>query len=362
LEETGPTALGPALVACLGICSTRPGSKIVVCTDGLSNKGLGSLDEMHTDEEKEEGFKFYEGIGLYGQAKGINISVISIIGSDCSLENLGKLSELTAGGVDRVDPTMITKNFQSILSLPLIATHVRATMQMHKGLYIRLDDLHESEKSSDVREVGNVTSETGVTFEYGVRANYKKDDFNKLTHLPFQIQIEYTRLDGMKCLRVISKKQVVTFDRKEAEDKANIAVLATNAVHQSAKMASKGDYLQARFYNMSNKVMMDRASNNVEQRQQYNLWTGHGKKFESEMAQVQRSEVEQGLDLDDEEEDFHVEINNDVDQSNSSESKPAPNVKPLMKKKQEQSRKNARTDVTSNMLYQMKAAPQSFFK
>jgi len=38
--------------------------------------------------------------------------------------------------------------------------------------------------------------------------------------LPFQLQIIYTKLDGMKCMRVISKKQPITFDRSEAEEKS----------------------------------------------------------------------------------------------------------------------------------------------
>ena len=41
LEETGPTALGPALVAAIDLANRRSGGKgaarIVLCTDGLSN-------------------------------------------------------------------------------------------------------------------------------------------------------------------------------------------------------------------------------------------------------------------------------------------------------------------------------------
>lgn len=37
LEEGGQTALGPAVVFALNIASKRPGSRIVVCTDGKRN-------------------------------------------------------------------------------------------------------------------------------------------------------------------------------------------------------------------------------------------------------------------------------------------------------------------------------------
>jgi len=47
LEETGPTALGPAIAAAVAMASEgAPGSMVVICTDGLANIGLGSFDEI----------------------------------------------------------------------------------------------------------------------------------------------------------------------------------------------------------------------------------------------------------------------------------------------------------------------------
>lgn len=37
LTEGGSTALGPALVACLGMAQGKRGSEVIVCTDGISN-------------------------------------------------------------------------------------------------------------------------------------------------------------------------------------------------------------------------------------------------------------------------------------------------------------------------------------
>lgn len=51
IEETGSTALGPALITALGLASKgKPGSKVIICTDGISNVGIGSLD---TKDEAE---------------------------------------------------------------------------------------------------------------------------------------------------------------------------------------------------------------------------------------------------------------------------------------------------------------------
>jgi len=62
LNESGQTALGPALLLAMSVAQERKGSKVIVCTDGRSNVGLGSLDDesspvhqnnSHTQQEKE---------------------------------------------------------------------------------------------------------------------------------------------------------------------------------------------------------------------------------------------------------------------------------------------------------------------
>jgi len=51
LEETGPTALGPALATAIALASNgAPGSAVILCTDGLSNVGLGAFDEARTSD------------------------------------------------------------------------------------------------------------------------------------------------------------------------------------------------------------------------------------------------------------------------------------------------------------------------
>lgn len=52
IEETGPTAMGPAVLTSIGLASQgKAGSTVVVCTDGLANIGLGAFDEATTDQE-----------------------------------------------------------------------------------------------------------------------------------------------------------------------------------------------------------------------------------------------------------------------------------------------------------------------
>lgn len=42
---------------------------------------------------------------------------------ECSLENVGKVADITGGEVEIVDPTQIASNFASILQKPVIATN-----------------------------------------------------------------------------------------------------------------------------------------------------------------------------------------------------------------------------------------------
>ena len=46
LEESGPTALGPAIATSVAMAAQQgQGSQVVVCTDGLANIGLGAFED-----------------------------------------------------------------------------------------------------------------------------------------------------------------------------------------------------------------------------------------------------------------------------------------------------------------------------
>ena len=64
IEETGPTALGPAIVTAVCMAAEgQKGSTVVICTDGLANIGLGAFDEVKTEEDMKVAEAFYESIG-----------------------------------------------------------------------------------------------------------------------------------------------------------------------------------------------------------------------------------------------------------------------------------------------------------
>ncbi len=141
LEETGPTALGPAVLTAIALAGEgAPGSSVVICTDGMANIGLGSFDNVFTEEDNLKVEELYNQIGLYAKSKGVSVNIISIIGEECQIDILSKMSELTGGDVQRVDPKELIENFSSILSLPTLATNVELKVKIHKGLEFRNED------------------------------------------------------------------------------------------------------------------------------------------------------------------------------------------------------------------------------
>jgi len=256
LEETGPTALGPAVATSVAMAAEgAPGSQVVICTDGLANVGLGAFDEVNEPEQLAKVEEFYERIGEFAKQKGLTVNVVSIIGDECNLESLSKLAEITGGNVERVDPVSLTKNFANILAQPIIASNVVAKVKLHKGLQFRNENPQwlSEDKTMLVRDIGNVTEDTEITFEYTLKkiaelAKMEEMDLTKIERFPFQTQITYKALDGSKCIRVITEQQKVSHEREELERRADYEMLGQNAIQQGARLAKAGHHRFAQAY------------------------------------------------------------------------------------------------------------------
>lgn len=271
LEETGPTALGPALLLAVSMAQNSKGSKVIVCTDGLANVGLGALDAIANEEQRKEVEQWYEGVGNLAKINGVTVDVISIKGSECALEDLGQVSEIAGGEVIRMDPLELTKNFSTILANPVIASQVSCTFFLHEGLSFRNQAGVGPNDHKVTREMGNVTASSEIFFEYEVNPG-KVNKHKGLKSLPFQVQIRYTKLNGMKCMRVLSQSQLITTKRRVAEEDVRMDLLASNVAYQSANMAEQGNYEQARMNNVRCGRMMQRSANTSAQKSVYRNW------------------------------------------------------------------------------------------
>ena len=65
IKDGGPTPLGPAILLGLSLLNeAKIGSRIFVCTDGQSNRGVGNIEE-----DKEFAIKFYKRVGIIAKKK-----------------------------------------------------------------------------------------------------------------------------------------------------------------------------------------------------------------------------------------------------------------------------------------------------
>lgn len=257
LEESGQTALGPALLLGITIAGSKERSKVILCTDGLANTGIGSLEG-----KQAEYTPFYTELAEQAKLKGVAVSVISLIGTDCNLANISVVCNQTGGEVERVDPLKITKNLTNIVSSKVIAYGVMAMVVLHRGLQFKgeMDDENEN-RNWLVKDLGNVTKDSDCTFRYAFRSK-EECDLTGIKSIPFQLQLIYTRPNGMVCLRVATTNISVTDDRQKAEENAVVEVIGRHAQSKAAKYAKDGRYEEAQLEARAAQRLMMR--NNVD--------------------------------------------------------------------------------------------------
>lgn len=246
MKTLGGTALGPGLAVALGAAfKGGPGSKIILCTDGESNEGPGSIG--YSEKDKAAAAAFYKDIAEMAKERGVVISLISIVGDSCRLDLMSSLAELTGGEIVKVNPINLVSEFDTLISENIIATNVELRVKLHKGLSFRNENPANLTEDASllIKSLGNVTAEEEVTVEYHTKSRKKlkilEIDFSKITSLPFQAQITYFTLSGAKCLRLITKKQDITFEKEVAKKEADFKIIASNAVKQSSKLAKEGN-------------------------------------------------------------------------------------------------------------------------
>lgn len=141
------------------------------------------------------------------------------------MENLGTLADQTSGIVDIVDPLDLAK---VKINKQILATNVSCTVHLNKGLFFPSGQNHITQ------DFGNVMDDTDLVFSFGPR-----EFFTTTKELYFQAQITYTKMDGTKFLRVVTKTMPITHSREQAESALNAAIIGLRAVRESAAIAQQ---------------------------------------------------------------------------------------------------------------------------
>lgn len=247
LQESGATALGPALIVSITMASQYPGSKVIIITDGLANVGLGNFETNGIDAAE----KFYTETGKYANENDVTVSVVSIKGTNCRMENLGEVAQLTGGDVSIVDPTQLEKSCSNITKNPIVATNVDLRLLLPKYLYLTgplAKDFENTTKNTKKESLQNISKHIGNAFadsEIAIQFGVHSDISSCITEVPFQAILHFKSLTGCKYTRVITHMLPLTSDLKQAANDVDIAVFSAVVGQVNASLAQQGQYSSA---------------------------------------------------------------------------------------------------------------------
>ncbi|XP_034049815.1 circularly permutated Ras protein 1-like isoform X2 [Thalassophryne amazonica] len=272
LSAFGTTALGPAALIAVTMASRLPGSKVIICTDGKANTDLGNLEVEDNDARTLlSSTIFYQNLGEYAADHGVTVSVMSIAGTDCRLDELGKLADRTGGKVVIARPHELHPQFEEIIENRPIATHCGVTLLLPKTLRVK------GEREADhkgTREVGNVPPNTEITFQFGAK-DAKTGVPASSSHVSIQLQIRYRLRNGQMMLRVITTEQEVTDDSSVALSRLSLAIIQLNSSQATAALAVRGRFLDAMKEGELQRRLIEREiahNSNAEDKQTYDDW------------------------------------------------------------------------------------------
>ena len=294
-EENGSTALGPAISLSLSLLkNAKIGSRIFLCTDGMSNLGVGDISA-----DREEAKKFYSRIGDEAKQKGIVINLITFEDSESEIEILMSMVQKSGGEIIRVNPHAILDGFNDLLENEAIASEVEVRMNLNKCMTFR--DQEEKDMTNDgssiTKKIGNVTKETETYYELKFKKAHKlsemKDiNFDELKSLVFQCEIIYKKKDSGKYVRIISRNMKVSDNKEEIEKQANFEIVSTMEIQKSAKLAGAGLFREAQAQaHITRKYLAINSVKNNNSRETYELFNNNMNSFNNNMGNLHREQL-----------------------------------------------------------------------
>ena len=287
IEEEGSTALGPAVLLSLSLLkNAKIGSRIFLCTDGMSNLGIGSLEE-----NKEKAAEFYTKIGNMAKEKGIVISLITFEDSESEIYILKNMVELSGGEIIRVNPSQILEGFNDLLENNVIASDVEVKIHLNKCMTFRDEEKINmlNDESTYYKKIGNAARETETYHELKFKssiklAEYKDIDFDKLYNLIFQVELKYKKTDGKRYIRVITQNLEVSDNKDTVNKQAKMNIVSTLQSRKSAKLAGQGNLMQAQAQiHAARNFLFSNSNNNYNNQQIFHQFNRNMNSFHNNM-------------------------------------------------------------------------------
>lgn len=276
LKPSGNTALGPALALSIGLASVRPGSKIILCTDGMANNGVGAIRTVEVP--------FYGDMGRRAGEEGTIISVVTMEGEDCSMENLGTSADLTGGLVEMVDLEALGESVGAMLADPTLALGLNVTIIATPGITFDAESqgTYHGRACVSNRKIGNTTIKTDFTLALRASADLLVAD----APAAMQVQLQYMRpKNGGEVLQVLTIRPRVTSQRDEAEADINSMCVGLSAIHRSACLAQQGEYRSARVELISTCRLLQRSMHTTTHQEMYIAFIKQAEKLDGFMRE-----------------------------------------------------------------------------
>ena len=263
INTLGCTALGPGVVTSLSLLkNVKKGSRIFLCTDGLANEGIGSIEE-----DKATAKLFYEKIGEEAEKKGISINLITFKDSRSDIEILMKMVEKSGGEITRVTPEKILEQFSGLVESNIIGVDTNLEIILPNILKFRNENYKKLEnfESKYKNLIGNIKDNMIDYFEFKFKkSRFLSDmnlDLNNLKKLPIQCIVEYKDKNNGKYIKVFTELKSVSSNKEEILKQANLKIVSGNAIQKSAKMAMEGNYRKAQINSMAWKKFLNSNKN-----------------------------------------------------------------------------------------------------
>lgn len=311
IEELGQTSLGPAILFSVHLIkNANRGSKIILCTDGMANIGLGNMEELvNLSKDNNKDFEnlymktlenvksFYSDLGEFAVSKGIIINLLTFEGEESNIEILGILCDKTGGEIERLKTTEVINNFSNLMENEVIATNVEISIKLPKFMTFRNEEQSNLShyKSQLNKKIGNATNETELYCEYTVKStkDLQDENINNLEDIKeayFQTIVNYTNMEGNKCTRVITKKQILSTDKELINSQAIYDILCVNALKKCGDLAKKGDYKNTKCTSIAFNKMFNKNIANINNKEIIDNWTNKIKDLNENITNLEKSE------------------------------------------------------------------------
>jgi hypothetical protein len=297
LRPSGGTPLGPTLCAAVGIAGIRSGSRVVVCTDGMANVGVGTLSY-----KKGERSEFYNKIGVEAARRGVSISVVTVADEECSMENLGVTAEVSGGSVDIVDPDEMGSAMTTFVQRKTIGTLGQVRVYANPTqLNVTFPNRPPSEKPQLQKaccacEIPVIDDKSDICVLLEPVGSEVKEE------VYMQVQVEYITSHQEKILVVETLKVPTNTNRSNVETNVRTHSVAITAIRYAAMLAALNKYQDARIHLISTQRLLQRVMSTPNNQQDYLGFIVQAEKLDQFMREAQKSEEVFGkhLDRDDE--------------------------------------------------------------